>query len=258
MSLSDVIDVRHLLPTRPGGGPGQKFAPKTGVVIHYSGPPVNRRRDTVDILREYAAFHIGPYLNEAGIAYHYDIGNDAGVRLCRNPDAVLWHCGSWPENASHTAVHVMLGGDQRATPEQLAALRTLLDDLCARDGFGREAVIGHQEVSSTDCPGTLMADFVYPYRAGKDEPMSDFYFFPETGFGVGHAFKTFWQRNGGLRIFGYPLSNEMDEEFMVDEQPRMITVQYFERACFEWWPENPPDHQVLLRRLGAEALERRA
>ena len=31
----------------------------------------------------------------------------------------------------------------------------------------------------------------------------------------------------------------------------------FERAVFEYHPENPPEWQVLLRRIGAEALARR-
>jgi len=38
------------------------------------------------------------------------------------------------------------------------------------------------------------------------------------------------------------------------------TVQYFERAVFEWHPDKPEladRYHVLLRRLGAEALERR-
>lgn len=69
--------------------------------------------------------------------------------------------------------------------------------------------------------------------------------FPETGYDVGHAFLDFWRQYGGLAVFGYPLSNELDENGR--------TVQYFERAVFEFHPENPPDHRVLLRLLGTNA-----
>ena len=73
--------------------------------------------------------------------------------------------------------------------------------------------------------------------------------FPETGHGIGGGFRWFWEHNGGLPIFGYPLTDELVEDGR--------TVQYFERAVFEYWPENPPEWHVLLRRLGAEALARR-
>ncbi|OAN47397.1 sortase [Chloroflexus islandicus] len=72
-------------------------------------------------------------------------------------------------------------------------------------------------------------------------------FFPETGHSLSGAFRTFWWRNGGLPTFGYPLSEpfEISDE---NGQPRL--VQYFERARFEWHPQNPPRYQVLLGHLG--------
>jgi hypothetical protein len=60
-------------------------------------------------------------------------------------------------------------------------------------------------------------------------------------------FELFWQANGGLKIFGYPLT----EPFVQDG----VEVQYFERARLEhhpgFWPEN---HDILLGRLGAEQI----
>jgi len=50
-----------------------------------------------------------------------------------------------------------------------------------------------------------------------------------------------------VAVFGYPLTEEIQEDGR--------TVQYFERSVFEYWPENPPEYTVLLRRLGADALE---
>ncbi|HET9493024.1 MAG TPA: M23 family metallopeptidase [Chloroflexia bacterium] len=51
-------------------------------------------------------------------------------------------------------------------------------------------------------------------------------YFPETGHTLSEGFLDYWRRNGGLRVFGYPLSEEMGEGG--------VTVQYFERARFEY------------------------
>ena len=70
-------------------------------------------------------------------------------------------------------------------------------------------------------------------------------FFPETGQWVSHGFLRYWERFGGLPLFGYPLTGEIQEGGR--------TVQYFERARFEWqpgaWPER---YDVLLGLLGNE------
>jgi hypothetical protein len=71
-------------------------------------------------------------------------------------------------------------------------------------------------------------------------------FFPETGFTVGGRFLQFWRENGGLAVFGYPLSEQYGENG--------LQVQYFERQRFELHPENARPYDVLLGRLGAERL----
>lgn len=63
------------------------------------------------------------------------------------------------------------------------------------------------------------------------------------------GFKWYWENRGGLDIFGYPLTDELKEDGR--------TCQYFERAVFEYWPENSDPYTVLLRRLGADALAER-
>jgi hypothetical protein len=188
--------------------------------------------------------------------YHVAIGDDGTRYLCRDLDAVLWHCGAWPQNALALSVHLPIGGEQRATPAQLAALTTLVDEWRAISGTPRDEVWGHCELQPTSCPGSLMTDFIYPYRAGRepghttqerDSPVSSGQWFPETGHYVGGAFWQFWQARGGLPIFGFPITNELREDGH--------TVQYFERAVFEWHPANPDPYKVLLRRLGAQVLE---
>ncbi len=74
-------------------------------------------------------------------------------------------------------------------------------------------------------------------------PVSPYRYFPETGHSVGNGFLSYWQANGGLDIFGYPLTDEITQNG--------TTVQYFERARFEWHPgSNPANYDVLLGLLG--------
>jgi hypothetical protein len=55
-------------------------------------------------------------------------------------------------------------------------------------------------------------------------------FFPETGHAVRGSFLQFWEQNGGLMVFGFPISDEVQER-LPDGATR--TVQYFERARLE-------------------------
>jgi hypothetical protein len=67
-------------------------------------------------------------------------------------------------------------------------------------------------------------------------------YYPETGHTIKGAFKSTFDARGGLRIFGFPISEEF-AEVLGDGQSH--TVQYFERARFELWPG-----AVLFGQLG--------
>jgi manganese/iron transport system substrate-binding protein len=73
--------------------------------------------------------------------------------------------------------------------------------------------------------------------------------FPETGFSVRGPFLRYWEANGGLAQQGYPISNELTENG--------LTVQYFERARFEYHPGNAPEYQVLLGLIGRDFYQQR-
>jgi len=75
--------------------------------------------------------------------------------------------------------------------------------------------------------------------------------FPETGMTVCDPFLSYWRANGGLAQQGYPISNPIPEISTVDNKP--YVVQYFERAAFEYHPENAgTPYDVLLSLLGGE------
>jgi hypothetical protein len=82
--------------------------------------------------------------------------------------------------------------------------------------------------------------------AAEPHPDPQTVFFPQTRHNLSGEFLSYWQENGGLPIFGYPLSEPFTE--------RGYTVQYFERNRFELHPENQPPYNVLLGRLGADQV----
>ena len=74
--------------------------------------------------------------------------------------------------------------------------------------------------------------------------------FHETGHRLCGGFRAYWEQHGGLWMFGYPITEEFHEDGYI--------VQYFERARFEWHPENEgTPYAVLLGHLGRELYERR-
>lgn len=99
----------------------------------------------------------------------------------------------------------------------------------------------------------------------KADPAAAHYF-TETGHAIDPRFWEYWSSHGlefgdsgvsfgeSLALFGYPLSEPMLE---TNADGHTVWTQYFERAVFEWHPDNPEPYRVLLRRLGAEALTER-
>ncbi|CAA9562431.1 MAG: hypothetical protein AVDCRST_MAG88-1610 [uncultured Thermomicrobiales bacterium] len=79
----------------------------------------------------------------------------------------------------------------------------------------------------------------------------DGFYFTETGHYVPGRFFAFWNANGGLRQFGYPISEAFEERL---EDGQVYRVQYFERARFEYHPENAPPFDVLLGQFGRRLL----
>lgn len=97
--------------------------------------------------------------------------------------------------------------------------------------------------------GYAVSQLVWSYFDTAYPPAASI-FFPETGHTLANGFLSYWEQNGGLAIFGYPLTNEI--------QQHGTTMQYFERARFEWHPGAAPDnYDVLLGLLGDEVTAKR-
>src|SRR5215210_3329791 len=75
---------------------------------------------------------------------------------------------------------------------------------------------------------------------------------PQIGACFADPFSGYWDANGGLPVFGYPLSRaqrERNRDLNVD-----LLTQWTERNRLEVHPENAPPFDILLGRMGAERL----
>src|SRR5690349_18440876 len=76
--------------------------------------------------------------------------------------------------------------------------------------------------------------------------------FPETGHQACGRIFSYWDENGGLPVFGYPIADQSGQQI----EGRTFQAQMFERNRLELHPENAAPYDVLLGRLGADALDR--
>ena len=92
-----------------------------------------------------------------------------------------------------------------------------------------------------------------PFLPVPDPGSADRRYFPETGHTLSNSFLRYWEANGGLELYGYPLSEEFREVSPTDG--REYIVQYFERNRFEYHPEQQgTPYEVLLGLLGNQAI----
>jgi hypothetical protein len=97
--------------------------------------------------------------------------------------------------------------------------------------------------------------------AARGEPWQEFpkadsrpeqcVFFPQTEHTMCPPFSGYWQDNGGLERFGYPITEAFQEEL----EGQTFTVQYYERRRIELHPEADPPFQIQLGLLGRELRE---
>jgi hypothetical protein len=109
---------------------------------------------------------------------------------------------------------------------------------------------GATALSFTAQPGlvyVIKAPVAATTAVGSAKPLSiaNNLYFPETGHNLSNVFRTYWEQNGGVMLFGYPITEEIRENG--------LTVQYFEKARFEYHPENNGTaNNVQLGLLGTE------
>ncbi len=85
-------------------------------------------------------------------------------------------------------------------------------------------------------------------RVASFAPTADRAYMDQTGHSLSGAFLSYWKTNGGIDLFGYPISEPMMQNG--------FQVQWFERARFEYHPELARSGQaVQLSLLGSIAYQ---
>jgi hypothetical protein len=153
-----------------------------------------------------------------------------------------------PHSVSGRFLDVWIGG--RTYTESIAIvgypISEVISETNAADGkvyrvqwFERARLEAHPENAPPDdvvlgqlgreASGGLLQE---PAFAPVPSPAStgpDVQWFPDSGHTLRGPFRAFWQANGGLHQFGFPISEELVQQF----EGHPYTVQYFERSRFE-------------------------
>ncbi|MGN6562389.1 MAG: hypothetical protein ACTHMU_06990 [Thermomicrobiales bacterium] len=228
--------------------------------LYWSTPAQDRVWDAV-------AYH--PYPIPGGIsgenpAVPIDINriNRLRLEMERNgtPGRPIWITEfGWSRSPEEQAVRLRnaLAWFAGRTDIELVCLHQLLDwsgDDPAPDGYGLMRA-DPRPPEENPPPTTLTPKEPY-YSAFRDYPRvtpppppdtPTRHFFPPTGQTVSGDFLAYWQAHGGLAQFGYPLTEVRWDQL---EDGRWYQVQYFERARFEYHPENQAPYNVLLGQFG--------
>lgn len=227
-----IVDLRDQMPGSPSANQGA--ANKTeGCTVHWNGPPtgVKTKAEAVQLWKNDAAYHMridwGGGARANGIQYHYGVWGDT-LYILRDYTAILWHCGNTYYNTRSPAINVPIGQGERVDGQTLATLQAAVERINSDWGVAKRKVFGHQEITATECPGTLMGDFVRPFRAGKD--------FGGEGTPVLHRViaGTFKSRDGAYRRAA-TVKNKGFESAVVYEKPyyRVLAGSFKNRSGAE-------------------------
>jgi hypothetical protein len=132
-----------------------------------------------------------------------------------------------------------------AAPHKLAARTPVADfaaPMTAQEARARVAVAQQADSDHRDALARSLGA-----TSAASLPLVQNVFFEQSNHHVSDraGFLKFWRENGGVLIFGYPLSEEVVEDGRI--------VQYFERARFEYHPEYlGKENQVQLSLLSRE------
>ena len=114
--------------------------------------------------------------------------------------------------------------------------------------LGQEDPLIWQSIANVRASAACKPVAAFPSTATK-------VYFRETRHSLQGVFLKYWRENGGLPVYGYPLSEEFTETSPTDGKP--YKVQYFERNRFEYHPEKKAPHNVQLGLLGVQLTQGR-
>lgn len=212
------------------------------------------------------------------IGYHFLI--DCAGHVFEGRAGGIFRTGRHVHRHNRGQIGIALLGsftDRQPTPSQRAALVRLVTRLSrdfSIDPFGQWKqlrldgtletltknnkpvlnIAGHVDFPDNDHtdPGLLDLTRLRQEVAARLTSQEDALTFGETGQTLAEPFRSYWETNGGLPLFGFPISPLRAE--VSPEDGKTYQVQYFERARFELHPElvGTP-YYILLGRLGVQA-----
>jgi hypothetical protein len=95
-----------------------------------------------------------------------------------------------------------------------------------------------------------LSALIWPFYGSRGQAQTVERCFPETDQCMRGRIREFWEQNGGLPVFGFPIGPQHEE--LIEGQ--RLQVQWFERNRLELHPKNTQPYDVLLGRLGADRL----
>ena len=236
------VRVSHI-PATNANRPGYPMTPQ-GVIIHETA---NRNVGAnAEMHRRFT--HSGGGSEQ--VSFHWVVDDREAIQLLPHTENA-WHGGDGANgrcNRTRIAIEICVNAD--------ATWSTTLDNaarltawILRTHGWGIGVVEQHHHCSGKNCPMILRQGGWGPwlrqveqYLAGE-QPKPTAIYFPETGHWIAHGFKDYWERHGGLRVLGFPLT----EEFRATDT--QLVTQVFERYVLEWDPSAPTDWQVRGRHL---------
>jgi hypothetical protein len=122
--------------------------------------------------------------------------------------------------------------------------------------FERDRLEDHSNENLGVLAGRLGADLLdregQSWQPGSETPQAGCRFFEITGYNLCGKFLSYWENNGGLERFGYPITGVSRERLTTEFPGTELEIQYFERRRMELHPENAAPYDVLLGLLGNE------
>lgn len=215
------------------------------------------------------------FVNQGGgsgnVSWHFTVDDSEIVEHLPTTENG-WHAGdggSGTGNRESIGIELCVNADGDFTATRALAAR-LVARLMETRNIPIERVVQHNHWSGKNCPLIIRRDglwdgFIQSVRAITERdpqqpepgpPHPSARYFDITGQYIAQGFRDYWEQFGddrvSIEVFGYPLSGELP---FTTPDGAEGSQQYFERAVFEW---HPGKGRVLLRRLGAEELERAA
>ncbi len=148
------------------------------LVVHHSAIPPDKGPEVI------ARYHVEKQ-GWPGIGYHYFIDREGKIYQTNPLEVVSYHA----RNFNSSGVGICLAGDFTSSipPEaQIQALGHLCAFLLEKLNLGKEAVVGHQELVPTICPGGRWKEWKGLLLKAIDEA-------PRRGFKPIYHYVLFWQ-----------------------------------------------------------------